>query len=194
MRGLRIGNASKTGNAFAVSLVACASMVSSVVSPLCCAGTREVAADCKSFKNRIANIQKEVVDLTDQGALLDSALFMEIWRHPQKYFEDVRLLLGDSRASEMQKEIAVLSMQSLPLNAFTKFCTAVLFLKDAGKVTDETVCLTIFPGYDWNTKLQENFQNIDVRKFLFTLRDSIPGRVRCGGGYDRKYIDEILSG
>jgi hypothetical protein len=146
------------------------------------------------FRHRILKIQEKVVDLTSPGALFDSNLFLEIWDHPEKYTDDVNSFLADAKVSDTQKVIAGLSMQSLPLDKFIRFCDYVLNLKLKRKITAKVFYNIILPGYDWNTKLQENFQNPEVRRLLIRLREIVPEVKKDNREYEKKYIDEILSG
>ncbi len=147
-----------------------------------------------SFKLRIQRIQKEVVDLVDPFALIDSELFVEIWKNPRAYQQDVIKLIVDKKITEVQKEIAVLSMNNLPLNDFLKYCEIIIGLRKANKINNDVFLIAIFPGYDWNTKLQENYKEPKVRQLLLKIKGSELLPDKSTKTFDNKYIDEILSG
>lgn len=172
-------------------LSVCAVGAMLTVSPCLCARSEESTMD---FRNRIQRIQEEVIDLTSPSALFDSHLFLEVWQKPEKYVDNVKVFLADSKVTDTKKEIAALSLQSLPLGDFVNFCDYVIRLRTEGKITNKVFYKAIFPGYDWNTKLQENFRNPEVRRLLLRLREIVSGPNKGVHEYDKKYVDEILSG
>ena len=151
--------------------------------------------DKMNFRARIQRIDESKVFNTYAGSLFDSYTFIEIWRQPKRYLKGVRDFLADSQVSEVQKCIAIYSMQSLPLNDFLSFCNTVMELKKDGKITGGLLREAIFPGLDWNTQLQVNYRNPEVRDFLLKIRDS--GMLVGEQGhrdYYEEYIGDILSG
>lgn len=139
---------------------------------------------------RIRRIEEQITDLTHAGALLGCPEFLEVYAQPEGHLEDALRVLRTPEVSEVQKTIAALSMQRLPLQKFVEFSEQVLGSLEAGRVSERVFETAVFPTYDWNTMLAENFSDPAAQRLLrLVLASPAVGKIR-------KAIvrDHILSG
>jgi len=147
-----------------------------------------------SFQERIQAVQNDVVDLTSHFDLLHSESFLEIWRHPSHYRLEALDFLTDLKRTEIQREIAALSMQRLPLNDFVVFCERIVSLRKAEIISPRIFNIAIFPPFDWNTQLVENYKNPKVRRLLNIIDRAGVLSESDNTTINKKYIKKILSG
>ncbi len=115
---------------------------------------------------KIERIEKQVVDLTWLGALLETNDFREIYKHPETYYTAICKFLADQDRTEQQKIIAALSMQKLELGKYLDLADYALRLIEANRISQRVFDAAVFPTYDWDTKIVENYKHPRVRRFL----------------------------
>lgn len=120
----------------------------------------------EDFVARIRKMRESVEDLTWTGALFALPAFTEIHSQPQAHVDDALAALAGSGVSEDEKVIIALSMQKLPLVEFVRFSERVLECLEAGRLSDVAFESAVFPTYDWNAALAENFADADVQRLL----------------------------
>jgi len=125
-----------------------------------------------SFEDKIKAINVEVVESYPESDLLKSATFNEIFCNPKKNIYEVLKLLSKDNINDWQKRIAALSMQNLPLEDYLIFITKLLNLRKKEKISKELFLMVTFPGHDWNTTIQENYNDVNVRKVLNEIKYS----------------------
>jgi len=159
------------------------------------AGTEAVKAGNRServddFIARVTRIKAKIGDLTWTGGLLGVEDFREIHAHPQTYLDAALRALEGTALGDEEKIIVALSMQKLPLPELVRFSEGVLSLLEAGRVSETVFQHAVFPTYDWNTALPEDFADSGVQRLLQRVLDSPSVNAR------RKEIvkDEILTG
>jgi len=143
-----------------------------------------------NFAERIRKIEAQIVDLTWMGGLFEYPEFREIHEHPTSYLSEVSAALRSPEFTDQQKKIIALSMQKLDLPRFLQFANDMLRLLGSGLVSQDVFGLVVFPPYDWNTKLAENYEQPDVARFLRSVLES-----KQVDTNEKKYIrEEILTG
>lgn len=136
------------------------------------------------------HIEERIKDLTHAGVLFGYPEFVEIHAQPERYLEDALGVLRTPEPSEIQKTIAALSMQRLPLEEFVGFSEQVLRYYEAGRVSESVFTNAVFCSYDWNTTFAENFTDPSVQRLLnFVLASPA-----VGDPLKAFVRDEILSG
>jgi hypothetical protein len=153
-------------------------------------GSSMKAGDMERFINTIKSIEAEVVDLTWTHELLRSVEFVQIYNTPQQYTEYVVDFMSQERFTDQQKSIAILSMQKLPLHGLVRLHYNLLELLEEGQLKADVFDFAVFPPYDWNTEIAENFENPAVTRLMKRMLSSpaVPSSRKA-------YIEnEILSG
>lgn len=139
---------------------------------------------------RVRRVEEAIGDLTWAGGLFRYPEFTEVHSRPEAHLDGALQALKSTSATEQQKIIVALSMQKLPLAAFLRFSGHALEYLEAGLISDKVFERAVFPTYDWNTLLAENYADPAVQRFL--------GRVLASAAVSerRKEIvrDEILTG
>lgn len=125
-----------------------------------------------SFANKIRSIEEQIVDLTWPGGLFEYQEFREIYDNPANYFSEVSEALKSPDFTEQQKIIIGLSMQGINLPQFLSFAKYMLRLLESGAVSQKVFEHVVFPTYDWNTKIVENYEKHDVAQFLQSVLES----------------------
>lgn len=125
-----------------------------------------------NFGDTIKRIENQIGDLTWTGGLFEYQEFREIYNNPEKYLPEVYNALENPEYSEQQKTIMGLSMQGLTLPKFLLFANNTLRLLESGNVSRKVFEDVVFPTYDWNTKVVENYENPEVTEFLKSVLDS----------------------
>jgi hypothetical protein len=128
------------------------------------AGNRGERVD--DFIARIARIKTAIGDLTSTGGLRRLEEFREVHAQPQAYRDAAIGALEEPALGEEEKVIAALSMQRLPLPEFLAFAERALELLEGGRLTETVFQHAVFPTYDWNTALAEEYAAPAVQRFL----------------------------
>lgn len=152
-------------------------------------GGENVSIHGENINNDIAQIQETIVDLTSTWDVFRSEIFRDIYKNPEMYLTGVISLLSNEQVNDTQKTIAALSVQNLPLPKFLFFAKKVLSLREENKISEEVFRIAIFPPYDWNTRLHENYTDQAVREFLITIKSS-----SVVGKETKEYIDQMITG
>lgn len=126
-------------------------------------GGEDVSIHEDNINNKIAQIQEKIVDLTSIWDVFRSEIFKELYNNPETHLTDVIHLLSNKQVSDTQKIIAALSIQNLPLPKFLFFANKVLTLREGGKISEHIFYMAVFPPYDWNTQLHENYTDKAVK-------------------------------
>jgi hypothetical protein len=116
--------------------------------------------------------ERDVVDLTSEYDLLRSKSFLTILENPKEYVEEIKSILKRTDVSDQQKHIAVLSVQSLPFPEAIIFWRYIIDLRLSNKISDNIARIALFPDFEWNTLLAENYQNPEVESLLLKIERS----------------------
>ena len=147
------------------------------------------AIESMEFKDKIAQIQEKIVDLTSIWDVFRSEIFKELYNNPEIHLTDVVNFLSNNQVSDTQKTIAALSIQNLPLPKFLLFAKKVLALREKGKISEQVFYTAVFPPYDWNTQLHENYTDKAVKELLLTIKASTAIDKET-----KAYVDKIITG
>ncbi len=141
------------------------------------------------LEEEMISIEAEVVDLTFAGELFRSSRFRDIYSNPHKNLEMILKTLQCEKLTDTQKQIAAFTMQNLLLNEFLLFGKRLLIMVEGHQISSQLFRIAVFPPYEWNTKLQENFEDESVHAFLAEIKDSaaIPQDLK-------DYIHEVMTG
>jgi len=141
------------------------------------------------LSEEIIAIEKEVVDLTFMGELFRSTKFRDLYSSPNHNMESIITTLKCKEMSDVQKKIAVLTMQQLPLQDFLVFVDTLFAMLEKHEIPVDVFTLAVFPPFEWNTSLQEHYEDEIVRTYLNKLltSDLVPGDLK-------DYIRQVLSG
>ncbi|NJO18454.1 MAG: hypothetical protein HC877_22780 [Thioploca sp.] len=141
------------------------------------------------INNKVAQIQEKIVDLTSIWDVFRSEIFKDLYEHPEVYLTDVINLLSNAQVNDTQKTIAALSVQNLSLPKFLFFAKQVLNLREENKISAKVFSIAVFPPYDWNIKLQENYTNKTVIEFLSIVKSSSTVDKET-----QEYVEKIITG
>lgn len=142
-----------------------------------------------AFETNIAAIDKWIVDLTSELDLLENKDFVAIYKSPTAYYGNVIALLAKPKIKESQKAISVFAMHRLPRKEYLAFLDILLDMLQRKKISYMLFEAGVFPSHDWNTTLQENYEDPEIKAYLFKVKASTT--VTQEG---RNYADKILSG
>lgn len=124
------------------------------------------------FNNKIKIIDERIVDLTWPGGLFEYQEFREIYDNSTDYFSQACEALKNPDFTEQQKIIVGFSMQGSNLSLFLSFAKYTLQLLESSKITQRVFECVVFPTYDWNTIIVENYDNHDIAQFLHSVLQS----------------------
>jgi hypothetical protein len=130
------------------------------------AGAEKRGEDVSDYMARIERIHQGVQDLTWTGGLFRNEDFREIHAHPEQHLDAALDALRSADVAEPQKVIVALSMQKLPLEALVRFSERVLDDLEAGHISERVFEQAVFPTYDWNTALEEHYDDGAVQRLL----------------------------
>ena len=153
------------------------------------AGGKNRGERVDDFMGRIARIKAAIGDLTWTGGLFAYPEFREVHAHPEAYLDEALKALAGP-ATEDEKVIVALSMQKLPLPQLLLFDEGALRLLETGGVSEAVFEQAVFPTYDWNTALAENFADPGVQRLLQRVLAS----PKVGARRKEIVKDEILTG
>lgn len=125
------------------------------------------------------------------GTLTQSPSFTAIWRAAEQYLPQAKGILMDRDVPERKKLILAYAMQNAPLPQLLALQSEGLSLCESGLLTAGILKILVFPGYDWNTSLQEHYEDPAVRKLLVAMKSSAAFTEKPNV---KEYIDAILSG
>ena len=150
--------------------------------------SKEITLNKMDFKNLIDTIDRKVVDLTATSDLFGIDEFIKLYENSSVYRKDALLFIADTLKSEQKKQIAVLSMQNLPEDAYIDFCNSVvdLFVKDI--VTEELLQTAVFFSLNSKYQIIKNYKN----QVVINLLDKIKSHSQNIDLKER--TDNILSG
>jgi hypothetical protein len=118
------------------------------------------------FIEKILIIENKIVDLTWPGGLFEYEEFREIYNNSEIYSSDARKYIASDNTTEQQKIIIGYSMQGLENIKFLLFAKAMLELLNNDLISKNIFDEIIFPVYEWNTYIPENYSDNDVNLFL----------------------------
>lgn len=125
-----------------------------------------------NFVQQIKIIDKKIVDLTWPGGLFEYEEFRQIYDNPESYYPLVCEAIKSSEFTEQQKIIIGHTMHGSDLSTFLPFAQYMLQILESGEVSQTIFDRMVFPTYDWNTTLIENYEKQEVSQFLQSLLKS----------------------
>ena len=128
----------------------------------------------------IIEIKRQVVDLTDEFAVVEVKEFQLVYRNPSVWLEPVLQILGDSDIDDLSKEIVVLSLQRLPPNLYLKFLRSAYNFYNDQTLSSAVLRRIICPGIDWHDVTKTMMGNAE---FCQLLKDFS----RCEGLHPNTY-------
>lgn len=111
-----------------------------------------------SLYDSVKKVDAEVPDFEITISLFNSPTFIQLWGASDCYEISAKALLVDSNVSTRQKLIISYAMQSLKLPLLVDFYSDALKLRQRNEISQDLFMDIIFPGYNWNTKLADNFE------------------------------------
>jgi len=157
------------------------------LSAFCVMVITTVLADPNDLRAHLKRVSDAIVDLTTDAALLGNKEFLDLHNHPDP--DSVLQIIADPSVAEQEKIIAVYSVQSLPLPKLLGFLGACTELRKSNSISSTVWQTALFPGYLWNTQLDEHYREPAVRHFLEKLqRSSLPDAGQ------RKLLQDMLDG
>ena len=125
------------------------------------------------------------------GTLTQSPSFTAIWKAAEQHLPQAKRLLIDRGVSERNKLILAYAMQNTPLPELLALQSEGLSAFESGLLSVDVLKTLLFPGYDWNTSLQEHYEDPAVRRLLLATKST---GAFSGKPNVKEYIDAILSG
>ena len=145
------------------------------------------AMNYEQFKTIISRIAQQV-DLTSSGALSTNDDFTFLASNADSYRDFALRLLNDD-VPVRDKRVTVYLIQKL---SFEHYLWSLRFLLAKAKIKQVDPALfedAIIPGFEWNTRLQENYRRPGVRALIIDVKQAKVLPSRCDD-----YLNEILSG
>jgi hypothetical protein len=125
------------------------------------------------------------------GQLTLSTAFTTIWRSASVYQNAARTVLANKHIPEREKLILAYSMQNLCLNDLLDLDREALNYWKRGSISVNVFDTLVFPVYDWNTQLQQNYMNPEVRSLLLKIKGE---GVFARSAGRLSYVEEVISG
>ncbi len=126
----------------------------------------------QQFIEKIKFIDREIIDLTHEGALYKYDFFRDLSSNPETYYDECITSLADPELTDQQKVIISLGIQKLPESSYHKLIKSALELLEEGKISNTVFKRLVFPGYSWNTSIQENYGSSKVKTIINTIIES----------------------
>lgn len=142
-----------------------------------------------SFEEVVIEIEQFVVDLTAPSDLLDSPAFMAVREDALRWKREALKLVASTKASDQQKMIVVLAMQSLPKEQYPSFLASVSDLFVDKKCSERVLSVAIAPGTEWSVSVLECYRNQMIVASLEAARDAEHASANI-----RRLIARVLSG
>ena len=142
-----------------------------------------------ALATRVKDIAARIKDLTHPGALLGYPEFVEVFIEPERHLSEALEVLAAPEPTEIEKTIGGLAMQRLPLASFVTFAEQALSHLESARLTERVFDGAVFPTYEWNTALAENFTDPPVQAFLQRVLAS-----SSVGAGPKAMASEIVSG
>jgi hypothetical protein len=123
--------------------------------------------------------------------LTNSPSFTALWKRPDEVSRHAKTLLTDPRLNADDKLVLVWALQNVRWPELFELYEWAFDSYTKGSLSPELVEELIFPGWDWNTRLQLRYKEPKVRDLLTRIsKSALPQKQE----WLRKYIPDILSG
>ena len=146
----------------------------------------------ESIDERIAEIMSQSPGLEGGGwddELWENKSMLEIIHNPTRYENEIEAyLLSRSRGKDDETRVAVLALQCLPLERYTKFVKRLATAPE-GTINRYALLYSIVPGNEWSTRLARKYRDREVKDALTVARQSPNADAKM-----RTLIDHILAG
>lgn len=142
----------------------------------------------EQFKEKIIAISKQAGELTAASTLLSNAEFRTLSEHADEYQSLAEQFLSD-KVPTAQKAMVVYAMENLSFDNYISFVREMLALTTKGRIDSGLLELVLMPGFEWNTKLEDNYKSQKVVQLIRDLRASKVLTQDCFN-----YLSEIESG
>lgn len=139
------------------------------------------------FKRTISSISTSISDSPDASVLLTKRDFRLLSDNASDYRELALQILTED-VSNGEKYIAIYAMQNLNLDDYLLFLNELLARTQDKKTDANLLERALMPGFEWNTKLQDNWKSPKVRELIENIKTS-----RLLHDCDQ-YLDDIISG
>jgi hypothetical protein len=146
----------------------------------------------ESIDERIAEIVSQSPGFRGGGwddELWENKSMQEIVHNPTRYGNDIEeYLLTRSRDKDDETLVAMLALQCLPLERYTKFVKR-LATAEKETINSHVLLYSIVPGNEWSTRLARKYRDPGVKDSLTLARQSPNADDKV-----RTLIDHILAG
>ena len=148
----------------------------------------------QAFRDKLGAIARDPQNEVVPMELFSSADFRELWENPIAYKEEAVELIADPTIPERLKWIAATAMLNLPLDDYLSICEVITGLRRDGKVSHELFNWTLFPMYDFSTKMVDYYQHPKLRELLQSIERLALLPEAAPTGHTLDHIEYILSG
>jgi hypothetical protein len=142
----------------------------------------------EEFKQKVSAISIQAGQLTAASTLLSHPEFRALSKSADNYQSLAEQFLA-SDAPASQKAIVIYAMANLSFDNYVSFIRHLLAMTKKGSVDSSLLEWALIPGFEWNTKLQDNYQSEKVSQLIRDLRASRLLTQDC-----LTYLNEIESG
>lgn len=108
--------------------------------------------------------------------LLENAMMQLLYRQSFENEQVVRLVIQDPRIEDEVKQLAILTMQCLPLDNYIELLESTQAQVEEGHAGEAVLADAVFPGEQWGTVIAEHYRDPRVVKLLATLRAKAKSR------------------
>jgi hypothetical protein len=146
----------------------------------------------RQVEQYISAAQNEAPSFKDVPAdLANSPSFTILWKRSDEASRHARTLLSESKLKADDRVVLAWALQNLRWPELMELCEWGFDSYTKGNLSSELVEELIFPGWDWNTRLQSRYMDRKVRGLLTKISNSSLPRERV---LLRRYIPDILPG
>ena len=119
-----------------------------------------------NLREKITEIEHEIVDLTVPLTLKSIDAFKLIQFEAKEFNIQYFEYLKDPKISLQRKMILVYALQSMPFDEYKKLLKVISDGYCDNKIEEHIAKLIIFPGFDWNTSVLENYKDKEIIRLL----------------------------
>lgn len=141
-------------------------------------------------------IRRSLDDSSD-APLLENATLRALYVRSSENAEAARSIIQNPGVEEEIKQLAILTMQCLPLDGYIKLLRFLDEQTDAGHCSEAILAEAVFPGEQWGTLIAEHYRDPEVESQLKNilagaettkLRDRVESVL---DGDTARYIDHL---
>lgn len=125
------------------------------------------------------------------GQLTLSPAFTAVWKNAGAYRDVALPVLSGADIDERKKLILAYAIQALCLQDLLELDRQALMYWKRGAISTAVLDTLLFPVYDWNTIIQQNYRNPEVTALLRKIQQE---QVYAQNAARASYVAEVISG